>query len=191
VIPCPGSDPRIGATSLIRVMVSALGTEQTKMAEISEEEIQVHLSDANTPAPLREAYQALKGQLDSERASRTDLERRAAFAEAGLPDVPQRELIERTYEGEMNAEAIREYAAKYGVVPGATTPIAPDNRTDLDALRRIQQAGAGAPPVAPMDFGDALDRAQSQDEWNAVMANAPVESGVQLAKTYKGYKFIN
>jgi hypothetical protein len=91
-----------------------------------------------------------------------------------------------------DAEAIKEAAKQYGLVPdpNAAHP-APDNRSDLDAIRRTQQASAGAPPNAPMDFGDALDRARTKEEWEAIMANAPAEAGVQLRATVGGYKLIN
>ena len=159
---------------------------------ISDEEIQSHLSDENTPAPLREAYEALKGQLESERASRTQIEREAAFLKAGLADLPHRALFEKTYEGEMNAEAIKEAAKEYGLVPDPTATTTPTdtNRADLDAIRRTQQASAGAAPEAPMDFGDALDRARSPQEWEAIMAQAPPESGIRLKGTVGGSRLI-
>jgi hypothetical protein len=132
----------------------------------------------------------LKAELDAERATRTSLEKRAAFAEANLTDLPHRELFEKTYEGEMTAEAIRTEAEKYGLVGTAATPPAPENRADLDALRRVQAASAGAPPNAPMDFGEALDRATNIQEWEAVMAQAPPEAGVRLRGTYQGSRLI-
>lgn len=159
---------------------------------ISDEEIQTHLSDENTPAPLREAYEALRGQLESERAKNVAVEREAAFLKAGLADLPHRSLFEKTYEGEMNAEAIKEAAKQYGLVPDptATTTPTPENRADLDAIRRTQQASSGAPAGAPMDFGDALDRARSPQEWDAIMANAPADSGIRLKGTVGGHRLI-
>ena len=160
---------------------------------ISDEEIQSHLSNENTPAPLREAYEALKGQLESERTSRTDLEKRMAFKDAGLTDAPERELFEQSYKGDLTPEAIKEAAAKYpSLIPaaGGTETPAPDNRADLSAIQRIQQASAGAPPNAPMDFGDALERARSPQEWDAIMAQAPPESGIRLKGTVGGSRLV-
>ena len=162
------------------------------MAEISDEERQSHLSDENTPAPLRDAYNALKGQLESERASRTQIEREAAFLKAGLADRPHRALFEKTYEGEMNAEAIKEAAKEYGLVPDPNAVITPPpvDRSGLDAIRRTQQASSGAATDAPMDFGDALDRVRTVAEWNAVMANAPAETGIRLQGTVGGHRIV-
>lgn len=165
------------------------------MAELTDDEyLAAHPEhrelDSNIRAQLRQNAQ-LQADLESERASRTQLERRAAFAEAGLPDVPERELFLESYKGELTVEAIKEAAGKYPTLTnGAPTNTTPDNRADLDAIRRTQQASQGAPTTAPMDFGEALDRARSQEEWNEVMANAPAESGIKLARTHQGYRIV-
>lgn len=146
--------------------------------------------DPNIRAQMRQNT-SLQAEVETERAARISLERRVAFAEAGLPDHPARELIEKTYEGEMTADAIREYAAKYGVSADTATAPVLDNRADLDALRRSQQAGTSAAPTTTMDFGDALSRARSPEEWNAIMQQAPPEAGVKLkATTKEGHRII-
>lgn len=164
------------------------------MAEISDEDyLAQHPEhrelDPNIRAQIRQNAQ-LQADLETERATRTQLERRAAFLEAGLSDLPHRELFEKTYEGEMNAEAIKAEAAKYGLISGASVDTQPDNRADLDAARRIQQASAGSPTGAPMDFADALARARSPQEWDAVMAQAPVEAGIRLKGTVAGNRLV-
>ena len=160
---------------------------------ISDEEIQAHLADESTPAPLRAAYEVLRGQLEAERAKNVATERRAAFAEAGLPDSPVRALFEKTYEGEMTAEAIKAAAEPYGLTgtpaaPAQTPPA--EDRSGLEALRRVAAASNGAPAGAPMDFGDALDRAQSPEHWDAIMANAPPEAGIVLPRSVRGSRII-
>lgn len=141
-------------------------------------------------AQLRQNAQ-LTADLESERATRTQLERKAVFGDAGLPDVPERELFMESYKGDMTVEAIKEAAAKYPTLTStAATTTAPDNRADLDAIRRVQTASAGAVPDAPMDFGDALDRAQSKEEWAAIMANAPAEAGIATPRTVQGSRLI-
>lgn len=138
-------------------------------------------------AQLRQNAQ-LQADLESERATRTQLERRAVFAEAALPDVPERELFLESYKGDMTVDAIKEAAAKYPTLAG--TAVVPENRADLDALRRIGQASAGATPNAPMDFGDAISRARSPEEWNAIMAQAPPEAGIRLKGTVAGHRLV-
>lgn len=169
------------------------------MAEITDEEyLAQHPEHRELDPAIRHRLritEQLQADLDSERASRTQLERRAAFLEAGLADLPHRELFEKSYEGEMNAEAIREAAGKYGLIPDPNAPIqntnaAPDNQADLDALRRTQQASQGAPAGAPMEFADALARASTRQEWDAVMANAPAESGIRLKGSVQGHRLV-
>ncbi len=147
--------------------------------------------DPNIRAQLRQNAQ-LTADLEAERATRTELERRATFAEANLPDVPERELFLQSYQGDLTVEAIKEAAAKYPTLAGtaATPPPAPENRADLDALRRVAAASNGAPAGAPMDFGDALDRAQSPEHWDAIMANAPPEAGIVLPRSVRGSRII-
>ena len=141
-------------------------------------------------AQLRQNAQ-LTADLEAERATRTDLERRATFAEANLPDVPERELFLQSYKGDLTVEAIKEAAAKYPTLTGtAAIPPAPENRADLDALRRVAAASNGAPAGAPMDFGDALDRTQSPEQWDAVMRNAPPEAGIVLPRSIRGSRLI-
>lgn len=166
------------------------------MAEITDEAyLEQHPEhrelDQNIRAQLRQNAQ-LQADLDTERASRAELEKRVAFKDAGLTDAPERELFEQSYKGELTAEAIKEAAAKYpSLIPadGGGTQ-APENRTDLDAIRRIQQASNGAPAGAPMDFGDALDRVRTVEEWDAVMASAPPESGIRSRGTIQGSRLI-
>lgn len=159
---------------------------------ISDEEIQAQLADESTPAPLRAAYEVLKGQLEAERAKNVATERRAAFAEAGLPDSPVRALFEKTYEGEMTAEAIKAAAEPYGLTgtPAAQTP-APEDRSGLEALRRVAAASNGAPAGAPMLLEDAIDRAQGPEQVMAVIRNAPPEAGISLPRSVNGSRLIS
>lgn len=165
------------------------------MAEISDEEYLVQHPehrelDPNIRAQIRQNAQ-LTADLEAERAARLESEKRSTFAEAGLSEHPARELLERAYEVGMTADQLKEQATKYGLLQGGDAGTsAPDNRADLEAIRRTQQASQGAPTGAPMDFGDALDRARSQEEWSAVMAQAPPESGIRLKGTADGYRIV-
>ena len=146
--------------------------------------------DSNIRAQIRQNAQ-LTADLEAERATRTSLERRAAFAEAGLADVPHRELFEKSYEGEMTAEAIRAEAEKYGLTGTQTPPPPPvEDRSGLDALRRVAAASNGAPAGAPMLLEDAMDRARSPQELDAIIANAPPEAGIALPRSVRGSRLI-
>lgn len=159
------------------------------MAEISDEAyLDQHPEhrelDPNIRAQLRQNAQ-LQADLEAERASRTELERRATFAEAGLSDHPARELLERAYESGMTAEDLKGTAEKYGLL-GSESAVIPENRTDLDAIQRVQQASSGAVTGAPMDFGDAIDRARSNEELDFILSQAPPEAGIRLRGTIQG-----
>ena len=145
--------------------------------------------DPNIRSQIRQNAQ-LTADLEAERATRTSLERRAAFAEAGLADVPHRELFEKSYEGEMTAEAIRAEAEKYGLTGAQTPPPAQEDRSGLDALRRVAAASNGAPAGAPMLLEDAMDRARSPQELDAIIANAPPEAGIALPRSVRGSRLI-
>jgi hypothetical protein len=167
------------------------------MAEISDEEyLAQHPEHRELDPAIRQRLRItaqLEADLVAERTAREQLQRAATFREAGLADLPVRELFEKTYEGEMTVEAIRVEAEKYGLLQtsaAVTAPAPADNRAELEALRRTQQASAGAPPNSAMDFGDALDRARSVEEWEAIMVQAPPEAGVRLRGTVAGSRLI-
>lgn len=142
-------------------------------------------------AGVRQYIDKVKADLQTERENRLALERRTVFAEAGLSEHPAKELLEKAYEEGMTADALKEAAAKYGLLgDGAAKPPADDNRADLDAIRRTQQASQGAPGATPMEFGDALDRVQTREQWDYVMRNAPADARIRLSRTAGGYRIV-
>lgn len=172
------------------------------MAEVSDENVRAALADENTPAPLRDAYEALRTQLESERASRTALERETAFARAGLADLPHRTLFEKSYEGDMTVEAIRSEAAKYNLLPTADAP-QQDGRPptqadiddalmgDLEAMRRV--GAAGTPATAPQgpSFDERISQVRSKEEWDAVVRQYGSDVGIATVKTSKfGHRIV-
>ena len=139
---------------------------------------------------LRRSAQ-LEQDLAQERQARMDLEKRNAFAEAGLPASPLRDLIQKEYTGELNADAIKTYAAQYNLVPQSTTT-APAGSPNLDAERRVAgaTAGAGQPPDATAAFEDRLFAARTPKEFDAILADAPSDLGIALPRTYQGSRVI-
>ena len=138
---------------------------------------------------LRMAEQ-LRTDLNEERQARMALEKRNAFAEAGLPASPLRDLLTEKYDGELTADAIKAYAATFDLVPSATTTKPAD--PSLDAARRIAgaTAGAGTPPGAVEAFEDRLFGSRTAQEFDAILADAPPEIGVRGPKTVQGYRVI-
>lgn len=137
---------------------------------------------------LRQADQLVE-DLKTERLARMALEKRNAFAEAGLPPSPLRDLIQDKYEGELTPDAIKAFAATYDLVP-ASTGGTPD--PDTDAMRRIGGATAGTPtpPGAVEAFEDKLFRARNAKEFDAILADAPPEIGVRGPRRYQGSRVI-
>ena len=138
---------------------------------------------------LRMAEQ-LRTDLAEERQARMALEKRNAFAEAGLPASPLRDLLTEKYDGELTADAIKAYAATFDLVPSATTTKPAD--PSLDAARRIAgaTAGAGTPSGAVEAFEDRLFGARTAQEFDAILADAPPEIEVRGPKTVQGYRVI-
>lgn len=83
-----------------------------------------------------------------------DLERREAFARAGVPlDHPAADYLIRGYQGELTPEAIKVEAIKLGVITAATTSPA-----EIAGHQNAQAASAGAtPPGIHPDYKAQLD----------------------------------
>lgn len=95
-------------------------------------------------------------KFDSVTQELNTLRRQVAFTEAGIPDGPQRKLLEKVYDGEPTKEAIRAFATEYGVIDASDVP-----SDELDALDRVAQLGVGAPNSQPreQDFNAMIRRA--------------------------------
>lgn len=167
-------------------------TECNPMAEMTDEAIQAALADESTPKALRDWATSLQAELVTARTEASAVKREAAFAKAGLSDLPHKSLFERTYEGEMTPEAIKEAAKEYGLVP--ETPAANatvQDRADLDAIRRTQAASSGATTGAnDGDLFDALDRAGSTADVMKLIRERGSEMGVSLPESAGGYTLV-
>lgn len=158
------------------------------MPELTDEEF--HAAHPELPRDLDPGIRSrlkdtdrLVAELETERTNRVSLERRAAFAESGLADLPHRELFERTYDGDLTAEAIRDAADKYGLVPDASSAAATQqsqSQADLEAFRRVGQASQGAGTPGAVRFEDALDNAGSYEEVLSVLASGGAGAGIGL-----------
>lgn len=105
------------------------------------------------------------------KADKEALEKRLAFAEAGLTNLKpeQRQLLENGHRGEWTAEALRQAAEGAGFLaePQQTAPAAPD--ADLQALDRVSQAQAGAGVAPAEDAVAGLYAADRQGGRQAVL----------------------
>jgi hypothetical protein len=128
---------------------------------------------------LRAENKRLKAQADEARQAAEAnplLERRLAFAEAGLANHPMKDYFVKGYEGEMTPEAIRKAANDAGLpvmgiesmVVGAQVP--QDRSDDISANRRMDDMmGAG---TGGGDVFDSYTRdlAEAGSDWNKIDA---------------------
>ena len=161
------------------------------MAETNDETIQAALADESTPKPLREAYEALRRDLDAARAEVATGKRESAFAKAGLSDLPHRELFERSYEGDLTAEAIREAATPYGLVTASADAAAAASQALAEATRQVQAGTSTTTQPQADDAMTALDRAGSNPEAiKAVIQKYGPDLGVGLPASVGNHRLI-
>ena len=111
-------------------------------------------------------------QSEAEMATRLAMyERRDTFRSAGLdPDDSRVKYFVKGYDGELDAEAIRQEAMAAGFI-GEDSPM-PQPSVMNDALaveQRIQAAGEGGEPVVSPDLEDRIKATTNQDELRALM----------------------
>ena len=98
-------------------------------------------------------------------------QRRDTFRSAGLdPDDARVKYFVKGYDGELDAEAIRQEAMAAGFI-GEDSPM-PQPSLMNDALaveQRIQAAGEGGEPVVSPDLEDRIKATTNQDELRALM----------------------
>ncbi len=98
-------------------------------------------------------------------------QRRDTFRSAGLdPDDDRVKYFVKGYDGELDAEAIRQEAMAAGFI-GEDSPM-PQPSVMNDALaveQRIQAAGEGGEPVVSPDLEDRIKATTNQDELRALM----------------------
>ena len=98
-------------------------------------------------------------------------QRRDTFRSAGLdPDDARVKYFVKGYDGELDAEAIRQEAMAAGFI-GEDSPM-PQPSVMNDALaveQRIQTAGEGGEPVVSPDLEDRIKATTNQDELRALM----------------------
>ncbi len=104
----------------------------------------------------------------------SNYERRDTFRSAGLdPDDARVKYFVKAYDGEMDAEAIRQEAEAAGFIGGdapAANP-SPAVQNALEAEQRIAAAGEGGEPVIPNDLDAQIRATTSEEELRVLMEN--------------------
>ena len=97
----------------------------------------------------------------------SSIQRRDTFRSAGLdPDDARVRYFVKGYEGELDAEAIRQEATAAGFL-GVDSPQVAQNSVCNDMLtaeQRIQAAGEGGDPVLPPDLDSQIKATNNEDE---------------------------
>ena len=127
--------------------------------ELTQDELQL---PNDIQAQLRIGRKAAK-ELEASQAQFKQLEKQSAIERAGVPDHPARDVVFKDYDGPLEGDSIREYAAKMGIVaPQSATEVTPEEQS---SMRQVLQAGGGAPPQSgDIDLAVALRNAKSQKE---------------------------
>lgn len=135
--------------------------------------------DSNSIQALRRAANAAKKL----KAENTRMKRELAFAKAGIPLTdPKMNYFVKGYEGELEAEAIREAAVEAGFL--VVEQSAPQEQTDTQegqavaqAQRRVMAASAGA---TSEDISEAAAIARME----AAMQEGGLEAMLDVARQY-------
>ena len=96
----------------------------------------------------------------------SSIQRRDTFRSAGLdPDDPRVKYFVKGYEGELDADAIRQEAEAAGFL-GAETSVAQNSALNnmLSAEQRILIAGEGGDPVSSPDLDSQIRATNNEDE---------------------------
>jgi hypothetical protein len=102
----------------------------------------------------------------------SSIQRRDTFRSAGLdPDDARVKYFVKGYEGELDAEAIRQEATAAGFL-GVDSPQMAQSSEFNDMLsteQRIQMAGEGGDPVLPPDLDSQIKATNNEDELRALL----------------------
>lgn len=137
---------------------------------------------------MREKIKAQDAELKTAREAADKvqvMERRLAFAEAGLGDSPMREYFVKGYDGDTSPDAIRAAATAAGLplLGAASSTPAPDRTADVAQHTAMNQAAGGGATEGDRNaaYHAALGKATNSDEILAVCR----EFGVPVAEDYQ------
>lgn len=126
---------------------------------------------------LRSA-RATRRQADEATKRADAAERELAFARAGIPDDAKGQMFRKAYEGDSADPAAVKAAFDEVFGEPQKEPIVPE--AELEAQRRIAQAGTGATAGGTVEFADALRSAGTESEVMDLARNAPNEAKITV-----------
>lgn len=136
--------------------------------------------DPNIRAEIKQ-NRSLRRQLNEQTKRGDEAERKLAFLSAGIdPADAKLSYFVRGYEGELNAEKIREAAVEAGFIEAPASGGGPSPE-ELAAMQRMEAAATGAqtlPPDREAELHARLREAKNEREFDAIYA----EFGAPVAK---------
>ena len=136
-----------------------------------EDVLEPELQDLS-PAVQAMLRQGRKAQRDMEASTVAiaQLQLQAAIREAGVPERPAREVVFKDYDGPLDADSVKAFATKFGIVAPEKAAADEPNAQEREAQRQILSAGGGAPAASgDVDLAVALRNAKSQAEVLAIV----------------------
>jgi hypothetical protein len=125
-----------------------------------------------TPSIQAQLRQGRKAARDLEARNVRDAQREKmdAVVAAGVPNHPARDVVFKDYDGPMDADSIKAFAEKFGIVAAPEPVTAAPTAEEIAAQRAILNAGGGAPAASgDVDLAVALRNAKSQREVMAIV----------------------
>lgn len=128
-------------------------------------------SKPNWRRDLENRAKEAENQAASMAAELESYQRRDTFRSAGLdPDDARVKYFVKGYDGELDAEAIRQEAMAAGFISEDSPMPQPSAMNDaLATEQRIQAAGEGGDPVVSPDLEERIKATTNQDELRALM----------------------
>jgi hypothetical protein len=127
--------------------------------------------------PLRDRMKQLEAEnaeLKAQADAASTAARELAFVKAGIdPDLPISKYFVKAYDGELNADAIREAGIEAGLLKDAQ---ADSIKQEAGTWNRSNEIAAGSETEPQMDYVTRISQARSQEEVNKLLSEAQAQS---------------
>lgn len=127
--------------------------------------------------PLRDRMKQLEAEnaeLKAQADAASTAARELAFVKAGIdPELPISKYFVKAYDGELNADAIREAGIEAGLLKDAQ---ADSIKQEAGTWNRSNEIAAGSETEPQMDYVTRISQARSQEEVNKLLSEAQAQS---------------
>lgn len=126
--------------------------------------------------PLRDRMKQLEAEnaeLKAQADAASTAARELAFVKAGIdPELPISKYFVKAYDGELNADAIREAGIEAGLLKDAQ---ADSIKQEAGTWNRSNEIAAGSETQPQTDFVTRISQARSQEEVNKLLSEAQAQ----------------